>query len=155
MLRRPGVDGKLSIHVRRRGDDGGRAERCGKPAGERIGPADVPGEQRNDEIRPLVEAEHRRIRPFVADIRRDLPHRDPSRTDKDQRVHFRKRRAIDRFFKRQKSRLRQPRHRITKRFRLRQRGQHPPGRPAAGVAVGEDCKIHRVASRNSVVNEGS
>ena len=155
MLRRPGVDRKFAVHVRRRGDDGGRAERCGKPAGERIGPADVPGEQRNDEIRPLVEAEHRRIRPFVADIRRDLPHRDPSRTDKDQRVHFRKRRAIDRFFKRQKSRLRQPRHRITKRFRLRQCHTDTQRRFASSTAVSENRNVHFVASRNSVVNEGS
>ena len=85
----------------------------------------------------------------------DLPHRDPSRTDKDQRVHFRKRHAIDRFFKRQKSRLRQPRHRITKRFRLRQRHTDTPRRFASSAAVSENRNVHFVASRNSVVNEGS
>ena len=129
-------------------------ERCGKPAGERIGPADVPGEQRNDEIRPLVEAEHRRIRPFVADIRRDLPHRDPSRTDKDQRIGRGKGLPVDRLLKRQKAVLLQPCRRVADRAVLPPGGEKPAHGLTAGAAVGKERQPHCVASRNSVVKPG-
>ena len=154
MLHRPRVRGKFSVHVRRGRNDGCRTKRLCQPGSKGVRAADMAGQERNDEIRALVQTDDGGIGLFIAHIGRDLAHGDAAGADKDERVRPGKRRGIDLLIQRQKVRLCQPRDGIAVRVRLRQGGEHAPGRPAARMAVGKYGKLHCVASRNSVVKPG-
>ena len=150
----PGIGGKFTVHVRCRRDDRRCAERRGKAARQIVRPADMTGEQRNDKLHLLVDAEHRGIGLFAHKIRRDLTHGDTARADEDERIHRRKALAVDVLRKRQKARFFQSRYRVADGFRLRQHRANAPRCRAAAVAVGKNCDLHAFPLRYSVVKSG-
>jgi hypothetical protein len=50
--------------------------------GKIIGPAYVAGKDRDNVPSAVVNNDHGRICHFIFQVRRDIPHRDPARTDK-------------------------------------------------------------------------
>ena len=112
------------------------------------------GEQRNDKLHFLVDAEHRGIGLFAHKIRRDLTHGDTARADEDERIHRRKALAVDVLRKRQEARFFQSRYRVADGFRLRQHRANAPRCRAAAVAVGKNCDLHAFPLRYSVVKSG-
>ena len=151
VLRGPGVNGEFSVHVRRGGDDGFRAEGTGQTRGQRVRAADVAGEERNDEACTLVEAQNGRVRLFITDEGRDAPHRDAAGADKDQRVHIGKGRAIDRSRPAAaKPGASQPGRRIAAALRLRQSPADAP-RPSGSP---RGCRQRRRASLRRLAEFG-
>ena len=121
---------------------------------QRVGAADMAGEQGDHKPPRLVDANHRRVGFFAFDIGGDLPHGDAAGPHKDQCVHGGKTRAIYRLVQRQKARLFKTRHGIAHPCLLRQRRQYPPRRGAATAAESEQGGSHCAPLRNSVVKLG-
>ena len=121
---------------------------------QRVGAADVAGEQGDHKPPRLVDAQHRRVGLFTLYIGGDLPHGDAAGPHEDQCVHGGKARAVHRLVQRQKLRFLKPLHGVAHEHCLRERCHHPPRRGAAAPAEGKQGGSHCAPLRNSVVKLG-
>ena len=150
----PCVHGEFSPDVGGGGDHRRGVQLLRQLFRQRVGAADVAGEQGDHKLPRLVDAHHRRVGFFAFDIGGDLPHGDAAGPHKDQCVHGGKAHIIYRLVQRQKARLFKTRHGIAHPYLLRQRLQYPPRRGTAAPAVGKQGGSHWAPLRNSVVKSG-
>ena len=82
----PGVHGKPPVYVGGGGDHGHGPQLLRQPEGQGVGPADVPGQQGDDEPAQLVHAQHRRVGALVPHPGGDGAHGDARRPHEHQGV---------------------------------------------------------------------
>ena len=158
-LCRPGVNGKTAVYVGGGGDDRYGAQFPGKPLRQPIRAADVPGQQRNDVLPALVDAQHCGIRALVRRVGRDGPYGDAAGADKNQRVPVKQR--ADLFGKPAGTggaiTVRHPFGHVN--TDLLESGSHyafdPQGQRLAPLGEGEYRGVHGFASRYPVEKPGS
>ena len=116
------------------------------------------GEEGDDVLSPVIQADHRGIRGLAADVGGDLPHRDAAGSHEDHGVRPGEELPVKgsgRAFQRLETVLRIPLRGEFPDLPVREGLQHPAGGVPPLTAVAEEGQLHLLASRNSVVKPGS